>query len=37
MGYPMAGHLSKNQDFDIYVYNRTEDVSDKWLSEYKGL
>ena len=37
MGYPMAGHLSKNQDFDIYVYNRTEAVSDKWLSEYKGL
>jgi len=37
MGYPMAGHLSKNQDFDIYVYNRTEAVTDKWLSEYKGL
>lgn len=37
MGYPMAGHLSKNQDFDIYVYNRTEAISDKWLSEYKGL
>ena len=37
MGYHMAGHLSKNQDFDIYVYNRTEAVSDKWLSEYKGL
>jgi 3-hydroxyisobutyrate dehydrogenase len=36
MGYPMAGHLSKNQDFDIYVYNRTEAVSDKWLTEYKG-
>ena len=37
MGYPMAGHLSKKQDFDIYVYNRTEAVSDKWLSKYKGL
>ena len=36
MGYPMAGHLSSKKDFDIYIYNRTEAVSDKWLSEYNG-
>jgi 3-hydroxyisobutyrate dehydrogenase len=37
MGYPMAGHLSKNENLEIYVYNRTECIlADQWLSEYKG-
>ena len=36
MGYPMAGHLSKNKNLEIYVYNRTECLADRWLSEYKG-
>ena len=36
MGYPMAGHLSKNKNLEIYVYNRTECLADQWLSEYKG-
>ena len=36
MGYPMAGHLSKNKNLEIYVYNRTECLADQWLGEYKG-
>jgi len=36
MGYPMAGHLSKNKDLDLYVYNRTDQISDKWVNEYDG-
>ena len=36
MGYPMAGHLSKNENLEIYVYNRTDCSADQWLSEYKG-
>jgi len=23
MGYPMAGHLSKTKDIDLFVFNRT--------------
>jgi 3-hydroxyisobutyrate dehydrogenase len=36
MGYPMAGHLSKNKDLDLYVYNRNDEISDKWVKEYDG-
>ena len=36
MGYPMAGHLSKDKDFDLYVYNRTDEVADKWLNQHDG-
>ena len=36
MGYPMAGHLSKNESLEVYVYNRTECILDQWLAEYKG-
>ena len=36
MGYSMAGHLSKNKDFDLYVYNRTDEVADKWLNKHDG-
>ena len=32
----MAGHLSKNENLEIYVYNRTDCLADQWLSEYKG-
>ena len=32
----MAGHLSKNKDLDLYVYNRTDQISDKWVNEYDG-
>jgi len=32
----MAGHLSKNKDFDLYVYNRTDEVTDKWLNKHDG-
>ena len=32
----MAGHLSKNKDFDLYVYNRTDEVADKWLNKHDG-
>ena len=36
MGYPMAGHLSKRNDLDLFVYNRTKKVTDSWLNQYKG-
>ena len=36
MGYPMAGHLSKRNDLDLFVYNRTKKVTDSWLNHYKG-
>ena len=32
----MAGHLSKNESLEVYVYNRTECILDQWLTEYKG-
>ena len=32
----MAGHLSKNKDFDLYVYNRTDEVADRWLNKHDG-
>jgi len=35
MGYPMAGHLSKN-NYELYIYNRTQSKMDDWLKVYKG-
>ena len=35
MGYPMAGHLKKN-DFNITVFNRTNSKSKKWVEEFNG-
>mgnify|MGYP002632661150 FL=1 len=36
MGFPMAGHLSKNPNLDVYVFNRTSKTSDKWVKKYHG-
>ncbi len=36
MGYPMAGHLSNSGFFNVCVFNRSQDKSDKWIQEYKG-
>ena len=36
MGYPMAGHLKKN-NYNVTVYNRTKSKSEKWSKEYGGL
>ena len=36
MGYPMAGHLMKN-NFNVTVYNRTKSKAEKWISEFKGV
>ncbi|MDG1713035.1 MAG: NAD(P)-binding domain-containing protein, partial [Woeseiaceae bacterium] len=36
MGFPMAGHLSKNTQIDLFIYNRTSSVSKNWLKKYKG-
>ena len=36
MGYPMAGHLSKQNNYDLFIFNRTTQVADKWLNKYKG-
>ena len=32
----MAGHLSKTKNFEVYVYNRTECATEKWLQQYQG-
>ena len=34
MGYPMAGHLSKN--YTTTVFNRNTEKSKKWTSNYNG-
>ena len=36
MGYPMAGHLSNSDLFNVTVFNRSSDKSEKWSNEYKG-
>ena len=36
MGYPMAGHLSKLNSIDLYIYNRSTNVTKKWLSKHNG-
>jgi|TARA_B100001063_G_C16778636_1_gene568354 3-hydroxyisobutyrate dehydrogenase len=36
MGYPMAGHLSKNENLNVTVYNRTSSKAEKWAEEYQG-
>ncbi len=36
MGYHMAGHLSKNTDIELSVFNRTTEKVKKWQSEFKG-
>jgi len=35
MGYPMAGHLKKN-NYDVNVFNRTISKSEKWSKQYQG-
>ena len=35
MGYPMAGHLSKD-GHSVNVYNRTKEKSQKWLKHFSG-
>ena len=34
MGFPIAGHIS--QSYEIAVFNRTRNKSQKWTSEFKG-
>ena len=36
MGYPMAGHLSKLNSIDLYIYNRSTNVTKKWLAKHNG-
>ena len=36
MGFPMAGHLSKKKNIDLYVYNRTKSKENYWLKTFKG-
>ena len=35
MGFPMAGHLSK-EGYDVTVYNRSEERSKLWIKNYIG-
>ena len=36
MGYPMAGHLSGSELFNVSVFNRTSEKSSQWGEEYEG-
>ena len=36
MGFPMAGNLSLNSEAQIYVFNRTQSVSSRWIKKYQG-
>ena len=36
MGYPMAGHLAKN-DYQVTVFNLTTAKADQWVAEYGGV
>jgi len=36
MGFPMAGNLSLNSEAQIYVFNRTQSVSARWIKKYQG-
>ena len=36
MGYPMAGHLSRSELFNVSVFNRTLEKSAQWGEEYEG-
>ena len=36
MGYPMAGFLSKNEHYEVTVFNRTVSKAEKWTTDYKG-
>ena len=33
----MSGHLSKDPNIDLYVFNRSNRVTKKWLKEFNGL
>ena len=35
MGYPMAGHLAKN-DYEVTVFNRTTAMADQWVTDHGG-
>tara|TARA_B110000008_G_C16924122_1_gene545988 strand:+ start:626 stop:1510 length:885 start_codon:yes stop_codon:yes gene_type:complete len=36
MGYPMAGHLSSSELFNVCVFNRSPEKSSKWRSDHDG-
>lgn len=36
MGYPMAGHIAKSEDFSVSVYNRSPLKIEQWLTQHKG-
>ena len=36
MGFPMAGHLAKNSNYSVTVWNRSKNRAEKWCNEFKG-
>ena len=36
MGFHMAGYLSKNKNFKLFVFNRTKSVEHKWKKKFKA-
>lgn len=36
MGFPMAGHLARQEGFSVKVYNRTPEKAQAWARDYPG-
>ena len=37
MGFHMAGFLSKKNNVDLYIYNRTKSIESNWKKKYNGI
>ena len=37
MGFHMASFLSKKENIDLYIYNRTNTVETKWKNKFSGI
>ena len=37
MGFHMAGFLSKQKNINLYIYNRTNTIENKWKKKYTGI
>ena len=36
MGSHMASHIQKSKKYDLYVYNRTAKIKNKWILGWNG-
>ena len=36
MGFYMSSHISKKKNYELYIYNRTKSVENRWLNSFTG-